>query len=238
MPTIAQKLCQDIVVPGLKLDENVKGMASGKLLSSSIRHSVKSTISQRSGSLDRAKLLKYEPPNINNSKLRGNKSGVTVTKKNITNTSVNTLVSGPLKCDNNCVTSLRKRNNQGNCKCMDGKKKVNTKETQTLLKVNYSLSDKACFQCIEQVSCGTQILDNKSNVMKQIGINVNSLKPPTRVKEYDEDIYHSDQNSDRCTFKSQDRSRFSSNTSCKPNLRYISAKRWAVTNFPTRGPDF
>lgn len=238
MPTIAQKLCQDIVVPGLKLDENIKGMSSGKLLSSSIRHSVKSTISQRSGSLDRSKLLKYEPPHTNSSKVRGNKSGITVSKKNITNASVNTLVSGPLRCDNNCVTSLRKRNNQGICKCMDNKRKGSAKETQTLLKVNYSLSDKACFQCIEQVSCGTQILNNKNNVMKQIGINVNNLNPPTRRKEFDEDIYHTDQNSDRCTYKSQDRSKFPPTTNCKPSLRYISAKRWAVTNFPTRGPDF
>lgn len=228
MPNIAQKLCHDIVEPELKRSTKpITGKSANKFTSSSTKRNVK-------------------PPRFVHNHTQANSktkishtNGVTVLKskasilKSLADTAVNTIVTGPLRCDNNCVTLVRRRDNQRSCKC--GHKspniKASAKSIQTLLRKDFNRTDKACTHCVETATCGTQLLKNNSLPGNQkrskstitIKVPVGRLECSTELSPYVKRYC--------CHNHLQ-------NNAVEPCLRYVTAKQWALSHYPTRGPDF
>lgn len=226
MSSIAQKLCDELVEPALKPSkDSTTKRSSNKFLSRS--NSRPDSKSSRSIIIEKKKVINRLVPNDSNASRTKFKSKDTLLKKKFTDIAVNTLITGPLRCDNDCVTMVRKRDNKCSCKCAQKRLnyKASAKQMQTISSRHFSLTDKACAQCIETNSCGTQFLEKLSGVLKpqnstgtkksSIDMKINSsLKYPFRVRP-------------------------EGSTPSKPTiLNYMGARRWALSQYPTRGPDF
>lgn len=227
MSRVAQKLCDEIVEPVLKPSkDNATKRSSSKFLSQCpSRQDSKST---RSITIEKRKVINKLVPNDSNSSRTKFKSKETLFKKKFTDIAVNTLITGPLRCDNDCVTMVRKRDNKCSCKCAQKRLnyKASAKQIQTFDSRHFSLTDKACAQCIETASCGTQFLEKLSG-----GV----LKPQssTGTKKSSKDIIKINS-----SFKDPYRVRQEESTTKPAFINYMGARRWALSQYPTRGPDF
>ncbi|XP_072933476.1 uncharacterized protein [Epargyreus clarus] len=222
MPTIAQKLCHDIVDPILasssaNIAQYVQSRKSFKSVhgNSSIRFAkpTKSIV------IEKKKIVSQLEPS-SKTVISQLKSKDRILRKEFVDVGVNTLISGPLRCDNNCVTNVRKRD-QCSCKL---RKKINfqasTKQVQTLNKT-CSRSDKACTHCIDTMNTGTQFMENLNRLRTQIS---NRLL-----------LNQSNEFEPQFSFRNTPRT--SSRMSKTINLNQY-GKRWALSSYPTRGPDF
>ncbi|XP_026761343.1 uncharacterized protein LOC113520268 [Galleria mellonella] len=220
--TIAEKLCKEIVDPALK--------SSSKTPAEKSRHITQQTTSNRQDGrstrsivIEKKKEINKLIPRNNTSAIVGNKfkSKETILKKNFVDIACNTLVTGPLRCDIDCVTMVRKRDNHCTCKCAHKRvnSKASVKQVQTYDIRNYGFTDKACTQYVETLSCGTQFLEklteNRSRFGSKTKADQHSVKEPT---ENGPNLYI--------------------NINRGSNICRKIAKRWAISRYPVRGPDF
>lgn len=141
------------------------------------------------------------------------KSKETILKKQFTETAVNTTDSGTPKSDGQCVTSIRKR--VGNsCKCSPRRHncQVTTQEIQTSDK-QIIFIDRACSRCFEQLTRGTQASGTTDEVKMFSSIGIDP-KPPCRVPNL---ILRSER---------------------KLSHSVMGARRWSLSKYAQRGPDF
>ncbi|CAH2095247.1 unnamed protein product [Euphydryas editha] len=231
MSTIARKLCHDIVEPVLKPSPNdSKKLSTSENFENTFSNSGNNVKSRQTIKFDKKKSVKIVPSNktdISINKGKFSKKGI---KTKSVNTAINTLNSVPISCDNNSLTLIHKQNHQ----------KGISKGNQTQWKKNSSISDKSCTNCVETVSCGTQFIDNNINgLIKQsctklksnIVIHIQDGKETYKVKRKE-------------TLANEESFKFHvekshMNIISKPSsLRYVGTKCWALSNYPTRGPDF
>lgn len=224
MSRVAQKLCDEIVEPALKpsKDSATKRSTSKFLSQCPSRQDSKTT---RSIIIEKRKVINKLVPNDSNSSRTKFRSKETLLKKKFTDIAVNTLITGPLRCDSDCVTMVRKRDNKCSCKCAQKRMnyKASAKQIQTSNTRNFSLTDKACAQCIETASCGTQFLEKLSGVIKP--------QSSTGTKKSSKDIM-------KIHSSVKDRLKQEETISRPAFINYMGARRWALSQYPTRGPDF
>lgn len=238
MPTIAQKLCDDIVEPILKSSKIQNNILSNekKNLNNQNGRAVQSSYSQR-----RQVISKNQSYSSNTS--HGLKKDVS---KKYENSAINTEITGQLRCNNNCITLLRKRDNHVLCRCNNNKQsnfKLRSKEIQTINKKDCSLKDKSCTHCVETVSCGTQLFDDSNSILKKNGSrsrsktnitiklqesNQSLTKLCNDIKEYETFIENNLNNIQKKQIKSY----------TSPISKYVEGRYWAISNYPARGPDF
>ncbi|CAF4841461.1 unnamed protein product [Pieris macdunnoughi] len=119
-PTVAQQLCHEIVEPILKASaNNVKSNMS--------RKSIKCTNSKNEAKPTHSVYIEKKRAVSKIVPIGNTKSGIntlkareTILKKHFIDFGINTLISGPLRCDNYCVTMVRSRD-QNPCKCSQKK---------------------------------------------------------------------------------------------------------------------
>lgn len=228
MPNVAQKLCHDIVEPVLKQSTanigRVKSTNKPNNSSSTLKQNVKPT---KFVHIDRKTSSKTKALHTD---------GITKPSilKSLADTAVNTLVSGPLRCDNNCITLVRKRDHHSSCKCGNKSSKTNckAKSIQTILNKDFSRIDRACMHCIQTATCGTQFLDKncilgikKTKSKSHIGLVPEITRIETNLTL---DRYLNNQR-DPCNHHVDNK---------MSSFRYVTPKRWALSNYPIRGPDF
>ncbi|KAJ0172294.1 hypothetical protein K1T71_012267 [Dendrolimus kikuchii] len=230
MPSIAQRLCDEIVEPVLQTTSRISAVGNCTRL---MHHcpSKQDGKPTRTIIVEKKKVVNKITPrdsNIGRTVIKQLKSKETFSKKKLTDIAVNTFITGPLKCDNECVTMVRRRDNRCSCKCAHKcmNTKASVKEIQTFDTMNYMHTDKACAQCVETVSCGTQFLEKLSRALSKgskSGIKIN--KPFKATPRESFKIQHNSSN-------------FLSNNSGFSNSSVKGARRWALSQYPTRGPDF
>lgn len=149
--SVADKLCNDIVEPVLKqASTRTQGPLTSSKSSKTIHPKDNRTI--RSVSIHKKEeITTLGPRDHTGSRVVLNKlkSKETVYKKNFLDTAINTLVTGPLKCDNNCVTNVRTREGNYCCKCGSHRRTLvdkRAKEIQTFK--GFLFADKACGHCL------------------------------------------------------------------------------------------
>lgn len=229
MSNVAQKLCNEIVEPVLQTAPRISNVRNSNRL---IHHwpTKKNGKPTRTIVVEKKKVINKITP-------RGSDAGRTVVKqltstesfseKKLVDIAVNTFITGSFKCDNECVTMVRRRDNRCNCKCAHKRKnlKASPKEIQTFDTMDYMHADKACAQCIETASCGTQFLKNLSKDITKgtkSGLKINKVVRPTPNE----------------TFKFQKGSSNILNDSRFSNSSVKGARLWALSQYPNRGPDF
>lgn len=141
------------------------------------------------------------------------KSKETILKKLFTETAVNTTESGTSKSDGQCVTSIRRRDgNSCRCSPRHNKCQVLTQEIQTSdTKLVYI--DRACSRCFQQLSRGTQVLGTTGEVkiFSSIGLDPRTAcRGPIQIPR-------SERKSSHCI---------------------MGARRWSLSKYAQRGPDF
>lgn len=223
MPSIAQKLCNDIVEPILAsstIDISRCEQPRKSLKSIHGNSSIRYAKPTKSVVIEKKKIISQLEPS-SNSVISQLKSRDKILRKEFTEAGINTLISGPLRCDNNCVTNVRKRD-ECNCKI---RKKINfkgsTKQVQTLNNA-CSRSDKACTHYIDTMNTGTQFIENLNNRMRT---QISNRLLLNRSNEFEPQ------------FSFRNTPRPSSRTNQTINLNQY-GKRWALSSYPTRGPDF
>lgn len=234
MSSIAQKLCDEICEESPQSRHNSHrktGENNRKLYqASSSRYVGRPT---RSITVEKERTInKVVPPNNSSrSKIVINKfkSKETLLKKTFVDTALNTIITGPLRCDHEAVTAVRRREYKGNCKC--GNKpncRVSAKEIQTFDN-NYGQLDKACAHCVETVNCGTQFLERLSS-RRMLSPNINSrAKLCTEVNTQTNTEVKKDYETRTRPFLGTQKSKTSN---------FMGARRWALSQYNTRGPDF
>lgn len=227
MSTIARKLCHDIVEPILKPSSNNRRKVNSSKKSENTPNNTSNNVKpKQTFEFENKKSVKIVPSNKTDSSKNRVKFNENEIKTKSVNSAINTPSSGPLSRDNNSLTLIHKRNHQ----------KGISKGIQTICKKNFSISDKSCTHCVETVSCGTQFIDNLNGILKQ---SCSKLKPKVAIQIQDS----------KETFKLRRKQLLSNETNFKffiekpqisktPSLRYVGAKYWALSNYPTRGPDF
>ncbi|XP_028160332.1 uncharacterized protein LOC114352796 [Ostrinia furnacalis] len=235
MSSIAQKLCDEICEESpLKHSKHSTRESCKKLNQAQASNSRYDGRPTRSIVVEKKRVVNKVVPSSSCSKskivINKFKSKETLLKKTFVDSAQNTIITGPLRCDNDCVTMVRKRDNKGNCKC--GNKRINcrvsAKEIQTFDTKNYCQLDKACAQCVETVNCGTQFLERLSS-RKPLPLNMRS-----QAKLCNEIDTQTNEGS-----KENEKSR--NDIICsksKINYNFMGARRWALSQFPARGPDF
>ncbi|KPI98739.1 hypothetical protein RR46_10057 [Papilio xuthus] len=204
MSTIAEKLCGDIVNPVLEQ-------------SSASSHYADNSKSQNASP---TRSILVEKRKVVNNIIPKGKSAVVITKfktretvynKVFTDKSTNTIISGPLTSNVECMTNIRKR---AICTC--GRAMIpplDVKDVQTS-KIQLYQADKSCFYCSEPQSCitrSTQFFDVSETVENNICNSKSFLKGHKP----------------------------GSSRSNRPiYIDSYSAKRWALSKYPKRGPDF
>lgn len=235
-PTVAQQLCHDIVEPILKASANnvMANMSRKSIKCINNKNEAKPT---RSVYIEKKRTVSKVIP-IGNTKSGINtlKSRETLLKRQLIDSGINTLISGPLKCDNYCVTMVRSRD-QNPCKCSQRKitRKGNNKIIQTLSTKNFSYMDKACAHHIDAVNCGIQACDKQSIIKSSLrttkfrnNINVNIPQKESIILQSEFDRFKKDNGHNRLkiSFYSPE------STNC------CSGNRWTLSDLPIRGPDF
>ncbi|CAK1545663.1 unnamed protein product [Leptosia nina] len=239
-PTVAQQLCHDIVEPALKASaNNVKSHLSRKSIikAASSRSETKPS---RSVYIEKKSVTKkIAPTESSKSRVNTLKSSGTVLRKKFIDSAINTLISGPLRCDNYCVTMVRKRD-QNPCKCGSKKvipKAISHKVIQTPSRKNFSKMDKACANRFDAVTCGTQFYDSHSSKLKSAinksrsRTNIYFKAPYEKALESNNEINRSNRILNQENKLDRYNDRFESTS-------YFGGKRWALSDFPIRGPDF
>lgn len=197
----------------------------------SISHNAKPTMKVV---IEKKKVInKLLPPNSSTNKtsvIKRFRSNGIISQKQFTNTSINTQVTGSLKCDNNCLTVVRKRN-YGSCRCSHKSGSINMdfKETQASGH-KYQFTDKACFQNVETVNRGTQFLERLSGVIKNSTNRMNAKSSSKFVPKHE-------RKSTPLISNVYKRLQPLNNRDCPLNLQYFGARRWTLPN-SDRKPDF
>lgn len=230
-PTLAQKLCNEIVEPALNPSSNNITIARSKFMP----QNQTKTDGKPTRTIVVAKkrvINKLTPHPLDSSKTVVNKlkSKETFLRKLLVDISTNTLITGPLKCDNDCITMVRRRDNNCSCKYFNKKhcSKASSKQIQTANnnRSNF-LMDKACAQYIDTVSCGTQYLGklstlkvpDKSQIILKASNDVCSPDIRRNIKRMRAESLRSEYKSSNIGF-------------------YLPNKRWALSQYQKRGPDF
>jgi hypothetical protein len=236
MSSIAQKLCNEIY------DETSIKQSKRSILRDS-KKSVTTSRSRYNGQpttsivIEKRREINKLVPKDKTSKSRTViqkfKSRETLLDKKFVDAGLNTVITGPLKCDNDCITMVRRRDNKVcSCSCTKADKRISFltsgKEVQTVDLKYYPVLDKACAQQIETVNCGTQLLEwSNHGEIKNDGGNM----PSTIDVQIKSAISRRDMNN-----LSQDKSY---NSSFARNFNVKGIRRWALSrNGPARGPDF
>lgn len=228
--SIAQRLCHEIVEPVLKSSpiHTTPNITKKYMNYDSISH-------QKHGSATRSIVIQKKK-DVNKFLPRDTtgirpliKAKETILKKKLVDVAVNTFITGPLKTDNDCVTNVRKRDNRCGCKCSHRKLascKASAKQIQTHSNRSYLLADKACAHTVETVSCGTQFFD------KLCGVHI--------PRDYSKEMLNKETMAlliTRGPPKPKLEPCYNFNKPmCHMNDLY--AKRWALSQYPVRGPDF
>ncbi|KPJ17937.1 hypothetical protein RR48_07334 [Papilio machaon] len=206
MSTIAEKLCGDIVNP---------------VLEQSSASSHYTDISKSQDASPTRSILIEKRKVVNNIIPKG-KSAVVITKfrsretvynKVFTDKSINTIISGPLTSNIECMTNIRKR---ATCTCGRVMKPLrnDVKNVQTS-KIQLCQADKSCYYCSGTESCITRCTQF-SDVSETVKDN-NSLR----------------------SYQISENPGTSRNRTCRPvYIDSQSARHWALTKYPKRGPDF
>ncbi|XP_013186010.2 uncharacterized protein LOC106131444 [Amyelois transitella] len=269
MSAIAQKLCEEIVDPVVKSTSKIPSSQVHQSKLPSKKSSTANSRNRNIGKPTRSVVIKKEKTNKivpnGSSKTVINKfrSKETILKKDYVEIGVNTEVSGSLRCDNNCITAVRKRgpNKCGgsgvtSCKC--SLKRVRLKGTPKLIQTEQlhtcSLLDKACTQCVETASFGTTPFvkyDDNAPASSFKQSKTTFREPTLAFKE----SYHNMKEPRKYFYKPQhsfpgQHQSFNEyhSISKEPQRRktdihgsfvsYRSCKRWALSQYPVRGPDF
>ena len=235
MSTIAKKLCNDIVDPILS--------------SSEVNDKIDLHISQNDRVIPSlySQKKKVVNKNLSHNSNTSNRLNTTkiVLKKYFNNSAINTEISGPLRCDNNCVTVVRKRDNFVICKCnnIQQSSKHRSKQIQTIYKKSASLLDKSCTHCIETVSCGTQFFDNFNSILRSRGSNSKSKSSVTiKVQESTKILQQSDisgkgyKGFNEDDLKKMDNKHLEHDN--RSDFQSAGQKQWAISTYRIRGPDF
>lgn len=238
--SIAQRLCSEIVEPVFNTPQNFSTFNTSK---KNYHSPIVSAKHHRSGCrsivAQKKKASKLAPRDSEGSRilLQKLKSKETLNNKLLIDAAVNTYITGPLKCDTDCVTNVRKRDARCVCKCSHGRLtncRASAKRIQTLNNIGYFNADKACAQIVETVSCGTQFLDklgqftNLNNLCSRTMANKETMAlliTPNcaRIERPCQEAHFS------CTNR----------TSVRPSSQSnFLTKRWAMSPYPVRGPDF
>ncbi|CAG9793491.1 unnamed protein product [Diatraea saccharalis] len=151
------------------------------------------------------------------------KSKETLLKKKFVDVSSNTIKTGPLKCDNDCVTIVRRRDSKCTCGQKRNKFLFSTKDTQTLNFKHHPTLDKASARCVSMINCAVQE-ENKHSM--------NKISKAKLV--YDVDVQTSF-NKNSMKRQMQDKS---AGAPIKTNTNNMVVRRWAISKGPARGPDF
>ncbi|CAH0677701.1 unnamed protein product [Spodoptera exigua] len=238
--SIAQKLCDEIVQPALGTSPKIFTTPKKCLFPSSASNKYYNITQSGSGSGSRSITRKRQPSNITlqrkgivtKSSLRSKDFGASNYKKVLVDTAINTKATGPLKCDHNCVTDVRRRDNHScGCKCSQRRLpncKSSVKQVQTFDTKNYLLADKACSQTVKTLSCGTQFLDRLSHASKRETRNEKMHNSKYTMKEFKARQSRNAKHMEESTIALDERTHNVLN----------SARRWALNNFPVHGPDF
>lgn len=202
MSSVAQKLCEEIVDLDSKPSSS-KGHTTRTIQpAKSAPNNKYNGKTRRSLSVERKKVL-------NKLNVQDPQTGIRLKfkessfRKDFEDTAINTTVTGPLSCDYNINTNIRKREIK-DCHCICSKRKVTkliTKHIQTTTSKVKFPNDKACAQCIETSSCGTQFL-NPANLRSK------SCQKEQMIKPLNSGIFS------------------------------VGGRRWALSRYPVRGPDF
>nr|XP_053615280.1 uncharacterized protein LOC128678054 [Plodia interpunctella] len=261
MSAIAQKLCEEIVDPNLN-SKVASSKTAGKKSSTGSNRSKYNGRSTHSIVIKKEREVnKIVPQGSNKTVINKFRSKETVLKKTFVDTGVNTVVSGSLRCDNDCITDVRKRDKfyfgsvKSTCKCSTKRscKKGTPKLIQTdYYKKPYALLDKACTQCVETASFGQvtpSCFKNKSGDLKPIikepklSFKESFYKMITPRKQshvsqqsFPEPQLYVDEYSS--ISKEPQRNKVEKYGSPYHNLSYRTCKRWALSQYPVRGPDF
>lgn len=211
MSTIAQKLCAKIVDPGCKTSTANIGIETSWHRPRTIFQN-KPT---RSIVIEKEKVINKLIPRASNLCDKGHavinqfKSKETILKKLFTDTAVNTTATH----DSQCVTSIRKRD-VNYCRCSPRRNncQVATQEIQTLDSTLMHV-DRALSWCIEQSSRSTQVVPKveESKVYSSIGLNARvALRGSNQIPKSEKKSSHS----------------------------IMGARRWSLSKYSQRGPDF
>lgn len=239
--SIAQRLCSEIVEPVFNTPQNFSTYKTPKKNHHSPIASAKHLRSGcRSLVVQKKKVSKPAPRETEGSRilLQRFKSKEIINNTLLIDTAVNTYITGPLKCDTDCVTNVRKRDPRCVCKCSHGRLascKASAKRIQTLNNIGYFNADKACAQIVETASCGTQFLDVLGHFNNQ-----NRICPRKMVNKETMALLITPNNA-RFERPSCQEAHFSCTN--RPSVRPSShsnsiTKRWAMSPYPVRGPDF
>lgn len=182
------------------------------------------------------------------------------------NTAVNTTIKGSFVNDE-CVTLVRKRADikcvcRTPSRCSFSTRVRHAKQVQTFDNKLFSkLSDKACFHCVETTTRGTQFLvvpgiqDRVDNVIRDMArrnlrqthsSRRHSLNTqPSNVKRECQTGLMSKQKSPVLRTGTQanrsqnnDRQESTKNFMKIPSVNFMGARRWSLSQYITRGPDF
>lgn len=205
MPTIAQKLCSEIVNPLLEQRQNESPIIINTTRNPTYECPLRSTLTQK-----RKVINNIVPKGKSKIVLNKFKSRESIYRRFI-DVSVNTIISGPLINNSNCLTNIRQRDKQCVlCKC-NRTVRNDTKRVQT--SHHFSQVEKACFQYLEMVTHSTQYLDTPKTDMEiatATFLNDNQNIPRPQPSKGNQTFYY--------------------NYSC--------GKRWALSKYPALGPDF
>lgn len=104
-----------------------------------------------------------------------------VINKVLIDAAINTIHRGPIvTSDNHCVTSIRSRATEKcNCKAppRQNSLKKSVKGVQTLNLRLYTFLNKACLQCVDTVSCGTQFFNFGTTPLEKSCTTCQSMTP-------------------------------------------------------------
>lgn len=243
--SVAQKLCDEIVEPAFRTPPNVYNTSRKCLFptTSSRRYNVPYT---NSGSATRSIVIPRKRQSVNRTLQREgilNKSSfrsrdrgyeVSIYDNDLVDTAINTIVTGPLTCDQDCVTDVRKRDiNNHKCACKCSHRglpncRLSVKQVQTVNTRKYLLADKACSQMVETMSCGTQFLERLSCASK-------------RERRHDKRHSHNYTMADLASRQygyAKHMEESGTTLDQRAHVVMSSAKRWALNHYPVRGPDF
>lgn len=238
---IAQRLCDDIVEPSLVRSSLVsvttntnhdKASKRAASRSSSIRPMGKPTTSII---VEQKKVTNILPRDSTNNKNRNKpalnkfRSNQKISIKQFTDIAVNTIVTGPLKCDNNCLTLVKKRNNSS-CRCNN--KRVSSKADikERVTKDNSMYTDKACYQVIEKENRGTQFLERLSEDLKNSACSRVNAKTTSK-------LWSAQKKKSTLLIREFYKNSQPFSRDSPLNLQYYGARRWALPN-SDRKPDF
>lgn len=218
MSTIAQKLCAKVVEPASKTSTaNIAIETSWRRPRTNFQN--KPT---RSIIIEKQKIINKLVPRASNLCDKGHavinqfKSKETILKKLFTDTGINTTESGTPKSDSQCVTSIRKRD--GNyCRCSPRRNnncQVTSQEIQTLDRT-LIYRDRASSRTIEQSTRSTQVLGKVDEVKVYCSIGLDAR------------VAHLESNQ---ITKSEKK--------IKSSHSIMGARRWSLSKYAQRGPDF